>query len=258
VFFSKNCHLHVNIINQLDKIVKIFSSRFELAEKFAEVMANMIIVSANQKKNITIALSGGSTPELLYTRLFEKYGQSVPWQNVHFFWGDERCVSPDNIESNFGMARTLLLNKIKIPPANIHRIKGEEDPAVEARRYSEEISQFTLKREGLPVFDLILLGLGEDGHTASIFPGHLELFDSDKICEVATHPVTMQKRLTFTGKVINNADAVVFLVSGKNKSGVIERLFKNDPLALNYPASRIVPVHGSLSWFIDKESGILL
>jgi 6-phosphogluconolactonase len=242
----------------LDKIIKIFSSPNELAEKFAGEMVSMIKESTNQKKFFTIALSGGSTPELLYQILGEKYAETVPWQYVHFFWGDERCVPPGNIESNFGMAREKLLSKIKIPSTNIHRIKGDEDPVSEARRYSEEMALFTLKIEGIPSLDLILLGLGEDGHTASIFPEHLELFDSDKICEVAIHPFSMQKRITFTGRVINNANAIAFLVSGKKKAGVVEKILKNDPLALNYPASYVVPVHGSLSWFIDREAGNLL
>jgi 6-phosphogluconolactonase len=242
----------------LDKIVKIFSSPYELAEKFAEEMVNMIKESADQRKLFTIALSGGSTPELLYDLLIEKFARSVPWQYVHFFWGDERCVSPDKAESNFGMAMSKLLSKIEIPSLNIHRIKGEEDPVWEAIRYSEEIALLTLKRENLPSFDLILLGLGEDGHTASIFPGHLDLFNSDKTCEVASHPATGQKRITLTGRIINNANAVVFLVSGKNKADVVEKMFKNNPLALNYPASFVVPVHGRLSWFIDQEAGSLL
>jgi 6-phosphogluconolactonase len=242
----------------LNKTIKIFSTPYELAEKFAGEMVSMINESANQKKFFTIALSGGSTPELLYTSLIENYAQSVPWKYVHFFWGDERCVPPENVESNFGMAKEKLLNKIEIPSINIHRIKGEEDPVSEARRYSEELALFTLKSEGIPSLDLILLGLGEDGHTASIFPGHLDMFDSDKICEVATHPSLMQKRITFTGRVINNAKAVSFLVSGKKKAGVVEKMLKNDPLALNYPASYVVPVHGSLSWFIDREAGNLL
>jgi 6-phosphogluconolactonase len=242
----------------LDRIVKIFSSPYELAEKFAGEMVTMIKESANPKRFFTIALSGGSTPELLYSLLIEKYAQSVSWKYVHFFWGDERCVSPDNVESNFGMARDKLLSKIEIPSANIHRIRGEEDPAVEAGRYSDEILMFSLKREGIPSFDLILLGLGEDGHTASIFPGHLELFNSDKICEVATNPATRQKRITITGMILNNATAVAFLVSGKKKADVVKKMFKNDSVALNYPASYVVPVHGSLTWFIDREAGSLL
>jgi 6-phosphogluconolactonase len=244
--------------NKLGKIVKIFPTPYELAEKFAEEMVNMIKESADQKKFFTIALSGGSTPELLFQILGEKYAETIPWQYVHFFWGDERCVPSGNIESNFGMAREKLLSKIEIPAINVHRIKGEDDPEGEARRYSEEIALFTLSREGIPSFDLILLGLGEDGHTVSIFPGHLDLFNSDKICEVATHPASQQKRITFTGRVLNNATAVTFLVSGEKKAAVVEKMFKNDPLALNYPASYVVPVHGSLTWLIDQRAGSLL
>jgi 6-phosphogluconolactonase len=242
----------------LDKTIKIFSSPRELAEKFAKELVNMIRKSANVKNTFKIALSGGSTPELLYQILGEKYAETVPWQFVHFFWGDERCVPAENNESNFGMVRNKLISKIEIPSTNIHRIKGEDDPEGEARRYSEEITLFTLSRGGIPSFDLILLGLGEDGHTVSIFPGHLDLFDSDEICEVVTHPATRQKRITFTGRILNNATAVAFLVSGKKKADVVKKMFKNDPLALNYPASYVVPVNGRLTWFIDQEAGSLL
>ena len=240
------------------KNVKIFPSPYDLAEKFAEEMVNMIAESAQKQKQFTIALSGGSTPELLFTLLSEKFAESVPWQYVHVFWGDERCVAPDNAESNFGMTMKKLLGKIEIPFMNIHRIKGEDDPENEALRYSDEILIHTMNRNGLPLFDLIMLGLGEDGHTASIFPGHLELLNSDKICETASHPVTHQKRITLTGKVINNADAVTFLVTGKKKESIVEKMFKKDPTALNYPASYIVPVYGRLTWYIDKEAGRLL
>ena len=143
------------------------------------------------------------------------------------------------------MTRRTLLEKIDIPSSNIHRIKGEDDPEKEALRYSEEISACTAKRDGLPLFDLIMLGLGEDGHTASIFPGHKELFNSDKICEVAVHPVTLQKRITLTGRVINNAESVTFLVTGKKKAEIVEKIIKKSSSAINFPASYIVPVYGS-------------
>lgn len=230
----------------------------ELAEKFAEELVQMIRKSAKLKSSFSIALSGGSTPELLYRLLGEKYVDSVPWQSVHFFWGDERCVSPDNSESNYGAANSSFLSKIDIPSVNIHRIRGEEDPVKEAIRYSEEISLNTSKRDGKPAFDLILLGLGEDGHTASIFPGHLDFLNSVNFCEVAVHPSNSQKRITVTGKVINNADNLIFLVSGIKKADVVKKLFKKDPLALNYPALYVVPVHGSISWLIDKEAASLI
>ncbi len=242
----------------MDKKVKIFSTPYELAENFARELVSMIDESAKNNKPFTVALSGGSTPEILFTLLSDNYAKSVPWQYVQIFWGDERCVPPENIESNFGMTKRKLLGNIEIPSQNIHRIRGEDDPEKEASRYPEEISLYTRTRDGVPLFDLVLLGLGEDGHTASIFPGHLELLDSEKICEVAFHPVTLQKRITLTGRVINNADNVAFLVTGKKKEVVVEKILKNNPTSLNFPASYIVPAYGRLSWFLDKDAGKLL
>lgn len=242
----------------MDKIVKIFPSPDELALKFAEELVSIITESAKVKKTFTVALSGGSTPEVLFALLGSKYASSIPWEYVHFFWGDERCVPPDNSESNFAMTRRALLSKIEIPSANIHRIKGEDDPEIEAVRYSEEVLSFTRNKHDLPVFDLILLGLGDDGHTASIFPGHLDMLNSDKICLTASHPVTQQKRITLTGRVINNADIVTFLVTGKKKEDIVEKILKNKPEAINYPAFYVVPSHGSLSWFLDEDAGRLI
>jgi 6-phosphogluconolactonase len=242
----------------LDKIVKIFPTPKELAETFAGEMAHMIIQSAKKKKLFNVALSGGSTPELLFTVLGENYARSVPWQYVHLFWGDERCVPPENIESNYGMTRRMLLSTIEIPTINIHRIRGEDDPVTEAVRYSDELSLHTLKRDSIPLFDLVLLGLGEDGHTASIFPGQMELMESEKTCAVAVHPVTKQKRITITGRVINNAEQVTFLVTGKKKEDIVEKIVKRRPSAENFPASYIVPVYGRLSWFLDSDAGNML
>lgn len=242
----------------MDKKVIIFSTPYELAENFARELVSKINESAKKNKPFTVALSGGSTPELLFTLLSDNYAKSVPWPYVQIFWGDERCVPPDNTESNFGMTKRKLLGNIEIPSRNIHRIIGEDDPEKEASRYSEEISLHTRSREGVPLFDLVILGLGEDGHTASIFPGHLELLDSEKICEVAFHPVTLQKRITLTGRVINNADWVAFLVTGKKKELVVEKILKNNPASLNYPASFIVPAYGRLCWFLDKDAGKFL
>jgi 6-phosphogluconolactonase len=242
----------------LDRILKIYASPLELAEKFAEDMTSMIAESIKNAVPFTIALSGGTTPELLFKVLSENFAESVLWKFVHFFWGDERCVPPDNDESNYGMAWRKFLSRIEIPSGNIHRIRGEDDPENEASRYSIEILSSVRKRDRLPLFDLVILGLGEDGHTASIFPGHSELFDSDKICEVALHPVTGQKRITLTGRVINNADNVTFLVTGKTKAEIVEKMFKKDSSVINFPASFIVPVYGKLNWYIDHDAGILI
>jgi 6-phosphogluconolactonase len=151
-----------------------------------------------------------------------------------------------------------LLSKIEIPSVNIHRIKGEDDPEAEAIRYSREIKAHTPSRDGLPLFDLVMLGLGEDGHTASIFPGSTDLFLSEKICTAVQQPITNQKRITLTGRVINNCDSIFFLVTGKKKAGVVEKMFKKNPAAIEYPASYIVSVYGRLIWFLDKDAGSLL
>jgi len=238
--------------------VKIFPTPYELAEKFADEMVLMINESHKSGRSFVIALSGGSTPELLFSLLGDHYSHSVSWEHVHFFWGDERCVPQESSDSNFGMTKKKLIDKIKINSSNIHRIIGENDPVAEAARYSTEISAFTGKRNGFPVFDLVILGLGDDGHTASIFPDHPELLSSDKICEVAIHPVTFQKRVTITGRVINNAESIAFLVTGKKKAEVVEAILNKRASAQNFPASRIVSDYGRVTWFLDREAGNLL
>ncbi len=238
--------------------VRIFKTPYELAEKFAEEMVQIIKQASDKNVPLTVALSGGSTPELLFSILGDHFSKSAPWESVHFFWGDERCVPPVSPDSNFGMAFRTLFKKIKIPEGNIHRIYGEQVPAREAIRYSELISKHTAMREGIPAFDLVLLGIGEDGHTASIFPGMTNLFSSDKICEVSVHPVSHQKRITLTGRTINNAGKVKFLVIGKNKADIIKKIIRKDKNALNLPASMVVPLNGSVEWLLDSEAGSLL
>lgn len=238
--------------------VRIFRTPYELAEKFAGEMVSMIKDASGMNKPFNIALSGGSTPELLFSILGDHFSDSVPWENVRFFWGDERCVPPVSQDSNFGMAFRYLFRKIRIPEGNINRIYGEQDPAGEVLRYSDLISRQTDERDGFPVFDMILLGLGEDGHTASIFPGRNDLFYSDRTCEVSVHPVSNQKRITITGAVINNAENIRFLVTGKSKAEVLKQIIKKEESCVNFPASLVVPVYGRLEWLLDSGAGSLL
>lgn len=238
--------------------IKIFPSPVSLAEEFASEFAGMVSDSAIRNETFTVALSGGSTPELLYDFLGRRFAEKIDWEQVHLFWGDERCVPPADSESNYGKAYEKMLGKLSIPSSGIHRIKGEDDPVKEAARYSDEISAWTINRNGIPSFNLVLLGLGEDGHTASIFPGQRELLISEKICEPAVHPLTQQKRITITGKVINNADKVVFLVTGRKKAVIVADILKRIPAAQNYPAAYIVPEHGRLQWFLDEEAAVLI
>jgi len=237
------------------KSYKIYPTPNSLAEAFARDLVYMIVEAEKKKTHFTVALSGGNTPKLLFSVLAEKYTKSVDWSHVHFFWGDERCVDPDDPGSNYGMANSLFLSKIVIPEINIHRIRGEEDPDYEAARYSEEIIKFSRTVDNFPVFDLVILGMGDDGHTASIFPSNMELLSSNKICDVAVHPLTGQKRITITGKVINNSDMVIFLVTGHDKAQIIDSIFKKRADSVNFPASFIVPFHGINSWMLDQNAG---
>jgi 6-phosphogluconolactonase len=234
--------------------INVFGGEEDLASGLAEEIVRRIQAAATSERHFSIALSGGSSPIMLYSLLGDEYSKSVPWDFVSFFWGDERCVAPDDTDSNYGVAMISFLGKIGIPHSNIHRIMGEEEPSEEAERYSEEIIHHLPLRDGLPVFDLQLLGMGSDGHTASIFPGSIELFRSDKICDVAIHPESGQKRITITGKVINNSEAVAFIVLGKNKATLISEIINGIPGSEKYPAAHVKPVYGSLDWYIDREA----
>ncbi len=203
---------------------------------------------------INIALSGGKTPELLFTVLSAEYKNKINWGKLFFYWVDERCVPPDSAESNFGMAEKNLLRNIAIPAENIYRISGEAAPEAEAVSYSEIIKRNIPSQNDFPVFDLIMLGVGEDGHTASIFPDQMNLLKSDKIAEVSKHPQSGQKRITLSGKVINNSDRIFFLASGKNKADVIANILEKKEDYLKYPAGHIETSDGGLKWYLDKEA----
>lgn len=239
-------------------LFKIFHTPSELAEAFAAELAGMINKTLKQGAQFSLAVSGGNSPKLLFSILAEKYCTSIDWSHVHLFWVDERCVSPGDPDSNYGMTKQILLDHISIPEGNVHRMRGEDDPVKEAGRYTREILMHVKSIRKVPVFDFIILGMGDDGHTASIFPGNIILIKSDKICEVAVHPTSGQKRITLTGKVINNSDFVAFLVTGRNKARIIGDIYKKKPQFMNYPASFISPSHGSVAWLLDDEAGELI
>ncbi|MGK9477224.1 6-phosphogluconolactonase [Melioribacter sp. OK-6-Me] len=202
----------------------------------------------------TIALAGGNTPKRLFKKIAEDYSKNIAWERIKLFWGDERCVPPDNDESNFKMTYDNLLKYIDIPHENIFRIKGENDPAKEAANYSQLLKQNLRFNNGLPSFDLMMLGLGEDGHTASIFPDQLNLLNAEDFCAVAVHPVSGQKRITVTGKIINNASKIIILATGIKKAKVLGELLHHKPGAEKYPAYFINPTNGKLRWIVDKEA----
>jgi 6-phosphogluconolactonase len=236
--------------------VKVTDSPKKLAKRVAKAIAGM--VHKTGKERIHIALSGGTTPRILFERLALKYGELIEWNKIHLWWGDERCVDPGSSESNFRMTEESLISKVSIPKDNIHRIRGEAIPEEEAIRYGEEIRRLLHIKGDLPVFDLVLLGLGEDGHTASLFPDNLELLQSDKLCSVAIHPQSGQKRITLTGKVINNAHNIFFMVTGSGKARRVSEIMNNLPEAKSLPAYHILPLHGRLTWYLDTQASEMI
>lgn len=239
-------------------VIRIFPTMDRLAKAFATELSARINTELQKNRFFTLALSGGNTPRILFDEVADHYSGAIPWKKVQLFWGDERCVPSTHHDSNYKMAWQYLIDRISIPGANIHRIIGEARPEAESARYSREISDYTRSRNGWPEFDMILLGVGEDGHTASIFPDQMNLLHSDKICAVSVHPVTGQKRITITGEVIRNARSVVFLVGGSSKSGIIRNILRGEKAAEGYPAAKVAEYAGHVEWYLDGEAARLL
>ncbi|MEQ9165413.1 MAG: 6-phosphogluconolactonase [Fulvivirga sp.] len=229
--------------------IRVYKDKHEVAREFSEFLAERIA----SHKNYSVALSGGSTPKIVFDYLAQHY-TDIPWRNVHFYWGDERCVSPSDDESNYKMTLDHLLSKISIPKENIHRVLGENDPEGEAKRYGQLLVEKLKTANGIPQFDLVILGMGSDGHTASIFPHEIELWDSEKNCVVAIHPDSGQRRVSLTGRVINNAKEVAFLVTGADKKEKVTYILAKDGASKNYPASLVDPKSGKLYWFMDEAA----
>jgi 6-phosphogluconolactonase len=231
-------------------MITIFNTKTELAEAFCSKLHQLSL----DKEKLFIALSGGSTPKIIFQTLVKDFREKIEWNKIHFFWGDERCVPPDHTESNYGMAKKYLLDHIEIPEENIHRIHGEDNPENAALKYSEEIKKHLPEVDGFPQFDVVMLGIGEDGHTASVFPDQMEILSSEKICETAVNPLTKQKRITLTGKIINNSGRICFLAVGNSKAGIISEILNKKENYKKYPAGNIEPVNGIIEWYLDKDA----
>ncbi|MAZ27273.1 MAG: 6-phosphogluconolactonase [Cytophagaceae bacterium] len=229
--------------------LKIFKDKITVAKEFCDFFVDLL----KAKEGLTVALSGGSTPKVVFDYL-AGHDTAIDWSKVKFFWGDERCVPPTDEESNYKMTVEHLFSKINVPEENIFRIKGEADPEVEAERYANILNDKLPLAKGIPYFDLVILGMGDDGHTASVFPHQIELWRANKNCVVATHPDSGQKRVSITGKVINNANTVVFLVTGAGKAEKVEEILNKEEGYEQYPASLVNPDSQQLVWFMDKAA----
>jgi len=232
-------------------IVEVLANREDLIQRAAALIENKIQEAIDSRGRCTIALSGGSTPKPLYASLAQT---PLPWDKLHCFWGDERYVPVDHPDSNEGMARQAWFNQIPIPPENIHPMPTlAGDPAVDADTYDAHLRQFfAVPAPAFPVFDIILLGLGDDGHTASLFPHTAALEVNDRCIAVGNKDG--QPRLTFTIPLINQARSVIFLVSGATKRPALTAIFQEDgdpSLDRQYPARFIRP-QGELLWLLDS------
>jgi len=233
--------------------IKIFESIDELSEFIGNLWSEKLD-ELDDKRYFSVALSGGNTPIKIFNYLSENFRDKIEWSKIKFYWGDERCVPPTDSDSNFKLAKDYLFKPLGISEANIFRMRGEFDPHDEAKDYSNLLESSLSSDNGSPKFDFILLGLGEDGHTASIFPHQIDLFNSPNYCEVAEHPLTGQKRISITGKIINNAETVMIIAVGESKAEILSEILNKNESTNRYPAELVKSKSGKLFWLLDKES----
>lgn len=230
----------------------------QLARTGAGIFMTTAKDCVDQKNFFSIAISGGSTPRGMHRMLTEEpYRSDIPWKKIHIFWVDERCVPVDDPASNFGLAKKDFLQRIPIPLEQIHSMPGEIAPEEGAKKYQEEMEKiFRTKEEDLPIFDLIFLGMGKDGHTASLFPGAKSPHAPGRWVIAVKGGNPNVYRLTLTYDVLNRAKRVYFLVSGTEKAPIVKTVLENKNAHL--PAQQIQPVKGRLTWLLDKEAASLL
>ncbi len=227
---------------------------FQTADEVVHSLADDLKTYSEQGRPVHISLSGGSTPKMLFKLLASApYATSIQWHNLHFWWGDERCVAPDDAESNYGEANALLFSQIQIPAENIHRILGENDPASEVERFAQEMLAQVPTQDGTPVFDWILLGVGADGHTASLFPGATN-YQDPALALVASHPESGQLRVSKSAKVLQAAKRISYLVLGAGKADIVHEIHTTAAQALPYPAAKVQSSQGETEWYLDKDA----
>lgn len=235
----------------MNKIVEVLPDKAALLARALEVALSKMQAAIQERGRCTIALAGGGTPKPLYEAIAS---QDLPWEKIHVFWGDERYVPPDHPDSNQGMARSAWLDKVSIPSANIHPMPTDgATPVDDAQKHEVQLREFFSTLPGaFPQFDVILLGIGDDAHTASLFPHTEALQVQDQLVTVGNKDG--QPRITFTASLINHAHCVIFLVAGASKRPALAQIFATDADALTYP-SRLIQPQGELWWLLDESAG---
>ena len=239
---------------------RISPSPAEVAKSAAQLFTDAVINAASARGVARVAISGGTTPKAMFALLAaEPFASQIPWDKLDLFWVDERCVPPDHADSNYRMTREALLSKVPLPADRIHRMEGELDPEVAAARYESTIrNAFRLEGAETPTFDLILLGMGDDGHTASLFP-HTEGLNDLTHIVIANHvPQKDTWRITLTSPVINQGREVAFLIEGAAKAQVLHDVFLGPFQPDTYPSQIIRPASGRLTLLLDSAAAAKL
>jgi len=236
--------------------IRTLNTPQELFEAAAELVASTASEAIAERGRFTIALSGGSTPKNLYNLLATNARSSLPWDRMFFFFGDERHVPPTDPESNYRMANEAMLSKVPVAPGNVFRVEAEKpDAGAAAAAYEQTLRKFFALEAGqIPAFDLILLGMGPDGHTASLFPGTEALQEKSKLFVANWVEKLKTHRLTLTLPVLNAARCVAFLVSGTDKAPVLKSVLEGDAPGEQYPAKLVRPAQGKLIWLLDRAA----
>ncbi|MEP6719468.1 MAG: 6-phosphogluconolactonase [bacterium] len=236
----------------------VFDAPEQVARAAAERFVEYSIAGIREHGSFAVALAGGSTPRTAYEFLgTDEFKGHVDWSSVHLFFGDERMVPPDSPESNYRMVIDSLISRVELPLENVHRIIGETTPSESAERYEADLKQF-FQSVDWPRFDLVLLGMGADGHAASLFPGSDVLKEEVKWVAATTQPQTGQDRITLSLPVINYAERVTFMVTGNEKAATLARVLRSEPAYEELPAQKVRPVNGFLEWLIDRAAAAKL
>lgn len=227
---------------------------FDTAQHAVEKIAQEFVTYSQQNRPVHLSLSGGSTPKLLFKTLAQSpFNTAIKWENLHFWWGDDRMVAPSDPESNYGEVQKLLFDHIQIPAENIHRIQGEMPVEQELARFSQELTACVPDL----AFDWIILGMGTDGHTASLFPNQTDFTDQN-VAVIAKHPETGQLRISKTATLLEKAKRITYLVTGGSKAEILKEIQTTEAEKLPYPAAKIKAKNGVTEWYLDKEAGAFL
>lgn len=234
--------------------LNIFDDKQQLVRAFVKDFGWMCRKTIAEHGETHIALSGGNTPQAIFKALAVEFAAAEFWGKTHLWWGDERLVPHDDPESNYGIARTLLIDSISIPDQNVHPVQIFPDHLKSVQAYSAEILRYVKRRSrsNWPEFDWNLMGIGTDGHTASLFPASPALQDAKSICVFAQHPDSGQPRVSFSLPLINHSKRISFVICGSGKAAIVKRLLEDDSASKHLPAAMVKPVAGELDWYTDR------